>query len=387
MDRPTFQSLLSPQGQDLLAEAHALEPDDATLLACLSRLGKRHPPELARAALQTVLLRARAASKFTRASAMYFTREALEQATSEAVARYRARRFHGLRRVADLGCGIGGDALALADCAEVVCVERDGLRLDLAAANLEAYGVRERCALAEGDALTVDVGEADAVFLDPDRRPGGKRRLSPRECEPSLEAVARRLPGALLAAKLAPGVPLEELSHLGGEVEMISLDGELKECALWLGGWAGPPRRATALPSGATLTDDAPLPPPRPPGRWLIDPGPAVARAGLAGGLAARLGAWPVDPSVLYLSVDDYSPDPLARAWRVREWMPLHAGRLRQHLRSRGVGRVAVSHRGVRHDPEALVRELRLTGEEAVTLVLTPVLGKACAVVCDAVPV
>ncbi len=387
MDRETLRVLLSPAGQAALAEAMALAPDDGTFLACATRLGKRHPPELVRAALQTAILRARGVAKFTRAAAMYFTREALEQATSEAVARHRAGRFAGMRRVADLGCGIGGDALALAEHAEVACVERDGVRLDMAGANVAAYGVRERCVLTEGDVFTADVGAVEAVFVDPDRRVGGKRRLSTLDCEPALGEVARRFPGVPLAAKLAPGVPLEELASYGGEVECLSLDGELKECVLWLGAWAGPRRRATALPSGVTLTEDVALPGAREPGAWLIDPGPAVARSGLVGGLAARLGAWPVDASVIYLSADEYSPGPLARAWRVWGWMPLHAGRLREYLRGRGVGRVSVSRRGVPCDPDDLVRKLKLSGDAAATLVLTPVLGRACVAVCDPVPV
>jgi len=386
MERDTLRQILTPPGQALLAEACALSPDDTTFLACASRLGKRHPPDLVRAALQLAMARRRAEAKFSRAAAMYFTREALEQATSEPVARHRARRLAGMRRVADLGCGVGGDALALADHAEVVCVERDGLRLDMAGLNLAVYGVRERCELLEGDVSAVDVGPADAVFVDPDRRVGGKRRLSIHDCEPSLEAMARRFPGVPLAAKLAPGVPLEELARYGGEVECVSLDGELKECVLWRG-WDGPARRATALPSGATLTEDAPLPPAREPGAWLIDPGPAVTRAGLVGGLAARLVAWPVDASVVYLSADAYSSTPLARAWRVWAWMPLHAGRLREYLRERGVGRVSVSRRGVAADPDELARKLKLTGDAAATLVLTPVSGRACVVVCDPIPV
>jgi SAM-dependent methyltransferase len=325
-----------------------------------------------RAALQTAMWRIRAAAKFTRADQMYFTREALEQATSERVARHRARRFAGKKRVVDLGCGIGGDAIALAELCDVVAVDRDGLRLDMAGLNLAAYGLRERAVLIEGEALTADVGDVSAVFVDPDRRVGGRRQLSIAACEPPLEEVIRRFPGVPVAAKLAPGVPLDELAAFDGEVECVSLDGELKECVLWL---------------NESLTEDAPLPGPKPPGAWLIDPGPAVTRAGLVGGLAARLSAWPVDTSVVYLSADEFAPTPFARAWRVRDWMPLHAGRLREYLRERGVGRVSVSRRGVAADPEELVRKLKLHGDEAVTLVLTPIEGRPSVVVCDTVPV
>jgi hypothetical protein len=46
----------------------------------------------------------------------YFTREALEQATSELMARHRARRYRSAQEpIYDLCCSIGGDLLALAD--------------------------------------------------------------------------------------------------------------------------------------------------------------------------------------------------------------------------------------------------------------------------------
>src|SRR5204862_124898 len=77
-------------------------------LSCFNRLHKLYPAELARAALETALLRQRARAKFSHADAMYFTREALEQASGEAVSRYRAERFVPFGRVGDFCCGIGG---------------------------------------------------------------------------------------------------------------------------------------------------------------------------------------------------------------------------------------------------------------------------------------
>lgn len=83
MELATFRQLLAPAGARALADAAALAPTDATFLACATALRKAHPPELARAALETVLLRARARAKFAAADRMFFTREALEQATAD----------------------------------------------------------------------------------------------------------------------------------------------------------------------------------------------------------------------------------------------------------------------------------------------------------------
>src|SRR5262245_2866548 len=95
MDLATLARLLSPAGRALLAEAVALGPREQTYLAGFNRLSKRHPADLVRAALETAILRQRARAKFADAERMYFTREALEQASGDVVARHRARRFAG----------------------------------------------------------------------------------------------------------------------------------------------------------------------------------------------------------------------------------------------------------------------------------------------------
>ncbi|NBO92449.1 MAG: class I SAM-dependent methyltransferase [Planctomycetia bacterium] len=381
MDRTSLATLLTSNGQTILAEAMALAPDETTFLACFTKLEKRASRELARTAVETAMLRRRATVKFSQALSMYFTREALEQATSEPVARHRARRFHG--RVLEIGCGIGGDTLALAGVASVTAVDLDGLRLDMARTNVAAYGTTAE--FVEGDALTL-APACDAVFVDPDRRVGGRRQLSVEACEPTLSAVRQHFAGRPLAAKLAPGVPIHELRTYDGELEFVSLDGELKECVLWIGSWATARVRATVLPTGETLAGDCSTEPPPPDavGAWLIDPDPAVIRAGLVGDLAARLHAWPLDASVAYLTADAWEPTPFARAWPVRDAMPLHLNTLRDHLRTAGVGRVNVLRRGVPLDPDDLIRRLKLKGHGVANLVLTPHEGRPWAIICEA---
>ena len=97
--------------------AMALSPTEARFLTCFEKLRKRYPIEIAKAALETAILRQKAASKFQNAARMFFTKEALEQSSSEIVAQHRATRFRGSQHIADLCCGIGGDALALAKVA------------------------------------------------------------------------------------------------------------------------------------------------------------------------------------------------------------------------------------------------------------------------------
>lgn len=377
MDLDSLALLHSPEGTAALTEATTLAPSEQTYLMCFGRLSKRFSPALARAALGTVLLRHRASEKFSRADRMFFERTALEQSTAEVVARHRARRFSGYRSVADWCCGLGGDAIALADqVAEVVCVDRDPLRLALATLNLRAYD--QEPSLLQDDVLTMPLPPVEAVFVDPDRRPDGRRQLSLRACQPGLAEIQARLSALPWAAKVAPGVSWDELATLNAEAEFVSLRGELKECVLWFGALRGPRRRATVLPACATLSADTPAASPGtgPPLAYLYDPDPAVLRAGLVTDLAAMLGARQLDADIAYLTADQLTPGPFAWASAVEMAMPFHLKRLREWLRQRHVGRVSVSRRGSPIDPDDLVRKLKLTGDVSRSLVLTRVEGQ-----------
>jgi 16S rRNA C967 or C1407 C5-methylase (RsmB/RsmF family) len=187
MDLATFRQLLAPAGRGALAQAGLLAPTDATFLACYEAVRKHAPPEVAKAAVETAILRAKARAKFAAAERMFFTREALEQATSDAVARHRAARLAPFGTVADLCCGIGGDALALAAAgAGVLAIDSDPLRVAMAEANAAALGFADRVRCVVGDALAVPLPDVRAAFADPDRRADGRRFLDPENYSPPL---------------------------------------------------------------------------------------------------------------------------------------------------------------------------------------------------------
>ena len=396
MDLASFTWLRSPPGQAALADlaARPLAPSDA--LRELERLRRTLTPAQAGAALELALLRRRARAKFTAADQLFFTREAMEQASAAPVAAYRAARLagdHGGRRyshVADLGCGIGGDALALAAAgARVSAVERDELRLAMARANAEALGLEQRIAFVQRDLLVEPPPLADALFCDPGRRAGGRRRFSVEAYEPPLSHVLRwRDQTPALAAKLAPGVDPAELPD-DAELEFVSLDGELKEAALWCGPLAQVRRRATLLTAAGqhwelASADLARVPCPlSPPLAYLYEPDPAVIRAGLVTDLAARLGASQLDPQIAYLTADTLMLTPFARAWPVLSWQPFGLKALRAALRTLDAGPVTVKKRGSPLDTDALARQLSGAGQRPLVVVLTQVAGRPAMLICD----
>jgi hypothetical protein len=376
----SFELLLSPSGRSALTAAAALSPTESTFLGCFDRLRKHFPPELAKAALETSILRAKAAGKFSRAAEMFFTREALEQSSGEPVARHRAERFRPYGTVGDFCCGIGGDAIGLAATGvRVVAVDRDPLRLRMAECNIAANGLSGQATFVLRDLLTDPIPEVEAAFADPGRRTGDRRVLRLADYQPPPSAVLARLSnGTAVAFKLAPAIAWEELNPFGGEVEFVSLGGELKECVLWLGRLATTRRRATVLPGGASLAADTTDPPPplSGPRQFLFDPDPSVTRAGLVTNLGNRLAANMLDPELAFLTSDQGTPTPFATCYEIEAAMPFQVGRLAEALKARGVGRVTVVKRGSAIPPDELVKKWKLTGNEHRIVILTRSAGR-----------
>nr|WP_245833799.1 methyltransferase domain-containing protein [Streptomyces aidingensis] len=376
--------MLTGPGHALLEGLRGHDP--AADLALVTRLRRDHPAALVSAALTQARLRQRAAAKFgADAERMFFTPDGLEQATRASVADWRAARFAllGVRRIADLGCGIGGDAIALARAGlTVLAVDRSPLTCAVARANAEALGLADRI-----DVVRADVTEAapeaaaycDAAFLDPARRTGGSRVFDPESYAPPLSwavAVARRMEHAAL--KVAPGIPHEAVPE-DAEGEWVSDAGDVKEAVLWFGaGTAAGRYRATLLPGGHSRTGGTrPGPPPRtgPPGRYLYEPDGAVIRARLIPELAAELDAPPLDPDIAYLSGDTLHRTPYATAYEITDVLPFGLKRLRALVRERAIGTLTIKKRGFAMTPEQVRGRLRLSGPETATLLLTRIAG------------
>lgn len=377
-----IDELLSPSGQELL-ELLAAEPAGAeTGLRLGATLRARWPADLVAAALTQRELRELARPKFRLADRMLFTRPGLEQASAELLARHRARRYQGFEMVADLCTGIGGDLLALAPGRQALAVDTDPVHLRMAAVNAAVYGAGDGVQTVLADAREVALDGVGAVFVDPARRVGD-RRLPAGASQPPLAwclSLAARV--AAVGIKAAPGLPLD-LVPGGWEAEFVADGRDLREAVLWSPALATAPRRATVLPGEHTLVPEpGPEVPSALPGAWLLDPNPAVTRAGAVEALARRLGAWKLDRQIAFLSADHEPRTPFGRTLRVHQSMPWNLKRLRQRLRALDVGAVDLRRRGLAGDVDDLRRRLRLEGDRRATVVLTRVLGRPWTLVC-----
>ncbi|MFJ8009264.1 class I SAM-dependent methyltransferase [Streptomyces fagopyri] len=380
MNDVSFASLLTPEGHALLDEVRGTEP--AQELAVATRLRRTHPAELVSAALGQARLRRRAAAKFGAEDAerMFFTPNGVEQSTRTTVAAHRAERLRalGVRSVADLCSGIGGDAIALARAGiRVLAVDRDPLTAAAARANADALGLSGLIEVREADVTEIDTAPYDAVFVDPARRGGraGGRIFDPEAYSPPLSwAVGAARKAAVAALKIAPGIPHETVPA-EAEAEWISDGGDVKEAVLWFGTEPGLVR-ATLLPGPRVLRGRGlPDPSVRPVGRYLYEPDGAVIRAHLVAEAAAELDGGLLDETIAYITADSLRPTPYATAYEITDRLPFNVKKLRALLREREVGVLTVKKRGSAVEPEELRRKVKPQGPHAATVFLTRVAG------------
>lgn len=383
MDLAELTALLTPEGLRLVDDLGAIDGTTAVAAAVTRLRASGLSPDLVSAAVGQARLRTRARQKFGEfADRMLFTRAGLEQATRLTIGARHAGRFRdaGIGRVADLGCGIGGDALAFAGIGlDVLAVDADEVTAALAAYNLAPFS--DRSDVRHGRAEDIDLSGVDAVWLDPARRTAGHSetsRVGAGDWSPALEwvfALAARMPAGV---KLGPAFD-RALIPDAAEAQWISVDGSTIELVVWTGALARPGVRRAALVvrgdgaaelTAAGDTEDAP---PRALGAYLHEPEGAVIRARLIGEVARSIDAGMLDGKIAYLTSDQPASSPFVQSFRVREQLPNDLKALARALRDRQIGTLEIKKRGVDVDPATLRTKLNLRGSESATLFITRV--------------
>ena len=356
------------------ALAAAMSEEDPESLAAASRMRAQFGPQLAAAALTQATLRRQAKAKFGEAAVqMFFTRAGLEQATRPEVADHHASRFlqAGVRKVIDLGCGIGSDSMAFARAGlEVLAVDVDPETAAVAQANLA--GVADVICTDANEVAEQLITARVGVFCDPARRNDHGRVWRVEDFEPRWPTVMQLFDGGRTAGvKLGPALP-HSLIPEAVEAEWITHRGETVEVGLWSGPGATPGRRsALIMPNARLIATTAPPLPVRDLGSYLYEPAGAVIRAGAIAELGAQLGAGLLDPQVAYLTGDQLCSTPFATAFEVRQRLPFHPKALRSWVREAQIGVLEIKKRGIDVDPAELRRRLRLAGSNSATIVIS----------------
>lgn len=395
MDFAELTALLTPEGLRLLDEVGGIDSTDEAA-ATVSRLRAAGlSPDLVSAVVGQARLRTRARTKFGAfADRMLFTRAGLEQATRLEIGARHAGRFRSaeVERVADLGCGIGGDSLAFAGIGlDVLAVDADEVTAAMAAYNLAPFG--DAATVLHARAEEVELADADAVWLDPARRTAGHgetTRVGAAEWSPALEwvwEVASRRPAGI---KLGPGFDRTQIPQ-DAEAQWISVDGSTIELVVWTGSLARPGVRRAALvirggrAAELTAAADAPDAEVRPLGAYLHEPEGAVIRARLIGEVARAIDAGMLDPKVAYLTSDTEASSPFVQSFRIRETLPNDVKALSRALRERGIGTLEIKKRAVDVDPATLRARLKLKGAAAATLIVTRIGDRRVTLLADRV--
>jgi hypothetical protein len=388
-----YLELLTPKALVLLAEIGPLD-SKANVLGLITKLRTEgHSAELVTQVVNQARLRHRAKAKFLDfANHMLFTEAGLEQATRLPVAALHAERFRqaGIKKVADLGCGIGADAMSFAALElEVLAIEQDEQTAALATFNLASFPNAKVVHADATEASTQDMG----VFIDPARRQINRKgrthiKLTPSDFSPSLDWVFEKAKTAPTAVKLGPATD-HELIPEDCEAQWVSHNGDLVELMLYFGELSrGTMRSALLIKNGGRQLFDGvgeiqglvrEL------GKFIYEPDNSLIRSHLLGEFANQHGLGLVSQAIAYLTSDQLLETPWLRGFEVKEVMALDTKAINKYVQEHQIGILEIKKRGVDITPEELRKKLKLKGSGTATLIMTKVGGARKAIIAKAI--
>ena len=341
--------LLSPAIQDFI-EAHAC--DDIRTLALKKAPDASWPY---RAILDQIKVRQKAKIKtpdlYETSGILFPLNETYEQSSSSACAAYKASLVEG-RCFVDLTAGCGVDAFHFSKRFEsAVLVEKDEHNAALLKHNMDVLknAGRTSCAfeIFQGDAVSYvqNMGEADFVFIDPQRREKGRKGIFDLSaCMPDVLSLLPFLKEKTKAVmvKTSPMLDIEKaVGVLEGvkQVHVVQWQGECKEVLYYLD-FTSPVNRDDIVITAVDIDDkgyvqqefsykmcdekklslDYGLPQ-----KYLYEPGPAFQKSGGFKSMALCFGVQKLHPhSHLYTS-DVIQDDFPGKAYEILDVVPVQA--------------------------------------------------------------
>ena len=376
MNREEFLQLLSKEGQSLLAQIdYSTKLDIVKTITTLRAQG--HDPALIAIALTQAKLRKRAEAKFGEfAQRMFFTEDALEQASRLQVAALHANRFKqaNITQVADLGCGIGAESLAFASLdLKVSAYEIDEVTSAIAAYNLAIF---ENVEVKNEDVTKLDLTKQEALFFDPARRNSKARLFNPQDFAPNFNWVIEQAKQKPSGIKLGPGHPHNQIPE-EAEAQWVSVEGDLVELSLWFNETKRPEVKRSALlitkdAKHELKTNEKEEPAPTGElGQYIHEPDNAVIRSHLINLLAEQTNTHTIDPNIAYLSSNEKEDSPWLKSYKVIKELPFDRKQLKAHIKQNDIGTLEIKKRGADITPEALRKELSPKGPNKATLIIT----------------
>ena len=351
------------------------------------KLRQKFPPELVRDAVALYETRQRAKERLPKADQLWLTRTGLEQATTWLVAKHKAKRFQGHKKVADLCCGIGMDTAALSKETHVLAIDSNASMVCRAVWNSEILGTASHVTGEVADVTSRQWNDW-LIHADPDRR--GDRDRPTRQLEnylPDIQWMQNLLEKAQGGAiKVGPASNWPQ--HFGNspcEIELTSLTGECREATIWFGDLAGKTtRRATNLTTGETLSGD--------PNEFsqqkitdmqafLCEPDPAVVRSGLIDAMSSHHDFTRIDYEEEYLTTSQKPQSSLVTSFAVEAVLPASLKHIRKYFLARPRHHYEIKCRRLQIDIESIRRRLPIGEHEPSTIIFCRIAGRSKAVV------
>jgi hypothetical protein len=376
VNRQDFLKLLSPEGHALLTQINYDSKTDIVKLVTTLRAAG-HDPALIALVLSQAKLRKRADAKFGEfANRMFFTDDALEQASRLQVAALHANRFKqaNVTQVADLGCGIGAESLAFASLdIKTTAYELDEVTAAMATYNLAPFPNAE---VINADVTKEDLTKHQALFFDPARRNHKARLFNPQDFSPNFDWVVEQAKLKPSGIKLGPGHPHNQIPE-EAEAQWVSVQGDLVELSLWFNETKRPNIKRSALlitPEGKyelnSNEPEAPAPT-GPLGEYLHEPDNAVIRSHLINELAEQTNTHTIDPQIAYLTGNENITSPWLKTYKIKETLPFDRKQLKAYIKQNEIGILEIKKRGADITPEQLRKELSPKGPNSATLIIT----------------
>jgi hypothetical protein len=377
----------APLLRDLQQQLTATGQVDVRLAASLR---KSHSSSRTHLLLEQIELRGRARDKFADPREMFFTRKGLEQCTDEVLSQYKAQRFAAGHPIADLCCGIGGDALALARRGPLTAWDADAVTAHFAAHTLRRLrpgSAAANCNLAD----RIAVQHAAAWHIDPDRRAEGERTIQLTDYAPGpvllRELLQANSQGAI---KVAPAAELNAGEWPACERQWLGSRGECRQQVLWFGDLARSAGQHVATivnPSGESISfhglPDIVLKPAGEVQSFLYEPDATILAAKLAGAFAEKFQLAALTAGGGYLTSEQEIAHPLVARFRVRDVLPFDVKKLKAYCREHQLGQLEIKKRGVELQPHHLRRQIMSSGDSAAVIIITPIGDAVKAIVAE----
>lgn len=309
----------------------------------------------------------------------WFTSKSYEQASGEALAKFKASLING-KKMLDLSGGLGVDDWAFSrSFAEIISLDPDIFLNELVRTNykkLDIHTITRLDITAEEYLENTDIGHFDLIFLDADRRPDQKRAFFLDQCIPNiLQLHSRCLEVAeKIMLKISPMVDLSYLTKTLSGIEKIWVIGdkqEVKEILVLLGKNVAvvPTIYAVQLAENETHifnsstheVNSSPIIAANSLVTYIFEPHPCIIKAGLSKEYAESFGLNQLAPQS-FLYIGSWMPENfMGRAFLIKNTLEFSKSTLSKYLKENNLVQANITRRNFKQTVEEIRKVFKVT--------------------------